>query len=149
MSIYLDTSVLIPTLIDEPTSGTVRSYLIAVEQELLVSDFAAAEVASVLSRLVRTGVLATPEATARLSDFDTWRAATSSPPDLHAADARLSYAYARRFELMLRASDALHLAIANRLQATLATLDQRLASAARQLGISVAVPGTDSAPEPR
>jgi uncharacterized protein len=137
MSIYLDTSVLIATLIDEPTSDAVRAYLIAAEQELLVSDFAAAEVASVLSRLVRTGMLAAPEAVARLGDFDTWRTAASSPADLRAADARLAYMYVRRFEFTLRAPDALHLAVASRLQAALATLDRRMERAARGFGIAV------------
>jgi predicted nucleic acid-binding protein len=140
MSIYLDTSVLIPTLVDEPTSGAVRAYLIATEKELLISDLAAVEVASALSRLARMGLLGFAEAVARLTDFETWRAATSSPADVHTAKFRPAYASVRRFELALRAPDALHLAIASRLQATLVTLDQRLADAARELGIAVAMP---------
>ena len=139
MSIYLDTSVLIPTLVREPASDGVRTYL-TTRQERLISDFAAAEVASGLSRLVRTGLLTAAEGAARLSDFDAWRAATSSPADVHGADARLAYAYVRRFDLMLRAPDALHLAIANRLQATLVTLDERMERAARELGIAIEVP---------
>src|SRR5215204_3910248 len=125
MSIYLDTSVLIPMLVREAASDAVKAYL-ATRQERFISDFAAAEVASSLSRLVRTRLLAVAEAAARLTDFDAWRAATSLPADLHAADARLAYAYVRGFELMLRAPDALHLAISNRLGATLVTLDRRL-----------------------
>jgi uncharacterized protein len=143
MSIYLDTSVLIPTLVDEPISGAVRAYLIATEQELLISDLAAVEVASALSRLARMGLLGFAEAVARLTDFETWRAATSSPADVHAAEFRLAYAYVRRFELALRAPDALHLAIASRLQATLVTLDRRLERAARELGIAVERPQTN------
>ena len=45
--------------------------------------------------------------------------------------------YVRRFDLALRAPDALHLAIARRLDATLVTLDRRLAAAAGELGIAV------------
>jgi predicted nucleic acid-binding protein len=142
MNIYLDTSVLIPTLVAEAASDAVRAYL-ATRQERLISDFAAAEVASSLSRLVRMGVLATAEAAARLADFDTWRAATSLPADLHAADARLAYTYVRRFDLTLRALDALHLAIAARVDASLVTLDRRLERAANQLGIAVEVPRTN------
>ena len=59
---------------------------------------------------------------------------------MHAAGARLAYAYVRRFDLRLRALDALHLAIARRVDATLITLDRRLASAARELGIAVEMP---------
>jgi predicted nucleic acid-binding protein len=137
MSIYLDTSVLIPTLVEERVSDAVKAYLVAVEDQLLVSEYAAAEVASALSRLVRTRLLGTDDALARLADFETWRAGAASPADVHPADARLAYAYVRRFDLMLRAPDALHLAIAARLDAALVTLDGRLQRAAGRLGIAV------------
>jgi predicted nucleic acid-binding protein len=140
MSIYLDASFLIPMLVREPVSEAVRAFLTETEQELLVSDFAAVEVASGLSRLVRTGLLTTAEATARLANFETWRAGSASTADIHAADARLAYTYVRRFELMLRAPDALHLAMAHRLQATLVTFDRRLSQAAASLGIMAQIP---------
>jgi len=140
LSRYLDTSVLLPTLIAEPTTEAVYDFLGADGQELLVSDFTAAEVASALSRLVRMALLSDADASARLSDFDAWRAAMSLPVDIAASDARLAYIYARRFDLRLRASDALHLAIARRLDATLVTLDRRLATAACELGVAVEDP---------
>jgi predicted nucleic acid-binding protein len=126
----------IPTLIKEQASGAVEAYL-KTRPDRLISDFTAAEVASGFSRLVRTRLLTAVEAAARLADFDAWRAATSSPVEVHPADVRLAYAYVRRFELMLRAPDALHLAIARRIDVTLATLDRRLAGAAEELGVSV------------
>lgn len=128
---------MIPTLVKEDASIAVKAYLVGSEQELLISDFTAAEVASGLSRLIRTSLLTAAEASARLADFEAWRAATSSPVDVHAADVRLAYAYVRRFELMLRAADALHLAIARRIDASVATLDRRMARAGRQLGLSI------------
>jgi uncharacterized protein len=140
LSAYLDTSVLLPTLIAEPATEAVYDCLGACEQELLISDFAAAEVASALSRLIRMAVLTDADASARLADFDAWRAAMSMPVDIGASDARLAYMYVRRFDLGLRAPDALHLAIARRLDATLITLDRRLAAAAREMGIAVNVP---------
>lgn len=91
MSIYLDASFLVPTLVEEPVSDAVRAYL-ANRQERLVSEFAAAEVASALSRLVRRGVFTVAEGSDRLADFDTWRAATSTPTDVHPADVRLAHA---------------------------------------------------------
>ena len=45
-----------------------------------------------------------------------------------------------RFELALRAPDALHLAMVRRLDASLITLDRRLAAAARDLDIAVETP---------
>ena len=101
MSAYLDTSILLKTLIAEPMTEAVYDYLGADRQELLISDFAAAEVASALSRLVRMALLTEADASARLADFD----------------ARLAYIYVRRFDLALRAPDALHLGIARRLDA--------------------------------
>jgi len=142
LSVYLDTSVLLPRLVEEAASAALRHYLTARHEERLVSDFAAAEVASALSRLVRMGLLSGPEGYARLADFDAWRAATSAAVDVHASDARLAYAYVRRFDLKLRAPDALHLAVARRLDATLITLDRRLARAAQELGIAAALPMT-------
>jgi predicted nucleic acid-binding protein len=94
-----------------------------------------------LSRLLRTGLLTAAAASARLADFEAWRAATSSPVEVHAADVRLAYAYIRRFDLMLRAPDALHLAITRRIDATLATFDRRLARAAGELGVAIEAVG--------
>src|SRR5258708_15206870 len=112
LSAYLDTSVLLPTLIAEPMTEAVYGYLGADPQELLISDFAAAEVASALSRLVRMALLTEADASARLADFD--GAAMSLPVDIGASDARLAHIYVRRFDLALRAPDALHFAIALR-----------------------------------
>jgi predicted nucleic acid-binding protein len=144
VSAYLDASVVVPRLVEEPYTGDVEAYLAGNPDEFFVSDFAAAEVASALSRLVRIRRLSTADASSALNDFDIWRATSCFSVDVRAADARLAYAYVRRFELMLRAPDALHLAIARRLGATLVTLDGRLADAGRELAVSVAVPGRDS-----
>lgn len=140
MSAYLDASVLLPVLIKEPSSAAVDAFMLTGNEELLVSDFAAAEVASALSRLVRTKLLQEEDAVQRLADFDVWRAAMSSPVDVHAADVRLANAYVRRFDLMLRAPDALHLAIARRLDARLITLDHRILIAGGALGVAVVEP---------
>jgi predicted nucleic acid-binding protein len=140
LSAYLDASVLLPTLIAEPSTEAVFDCLGAGDRELLISDFAAAEVASALSRLVRMARLSDADATARLADFDAWRAAMSSPAEIGAADVRLASVYVRRFDLGLRAPDALHLAIARRLDATLITLDRRLAAAALEMDVAAIVP---------
>ena len=139
MSIYLDVSVILPSLLDESTSNHLQRFF-ALHGDRLISDFAAAEVAAVISRFVRTRALDLADANLRLADFDAWRAATSSPVDLRAADARLASTYVRRFDLMLHAPDALHLALARRVDATLVTLDRRMARAAEELGIAVTVP---------
>jgi uncharacterized protein len=147
MSIYLDTSVLIPTLIRETASDAVEQYL-SVRHERIISEFAALEVVSVLSRFIRTNLLANETAAARLTDFEAWRASTSLAAEVRPVDTRLAYAYVRRFNLKLRAPDALHVAIAYRLGATLVTLDHRLATAARDLGVAVDMPEMDTGRPP-
>ena len=109
MTCYLDPSVMLPILIKEPASAAVDAFMSTVQQELWVSDFAAAEVASAVSRLVCTGRLQATDGAASLSDFDVWRAAITRPAEIHAVDVRLAGAYVRRFDLALRAPDALHL----------------------------------------
>jgi hypothetical protein len=138
---YLDASALVATLVREPSSAAIDTFLEHYDGALGVSDFAAAEVASALFRLVRTHLISQEDAEARLSDFDAWRSIRTEPIDIEPLDARLANAYVRRFDLVLRAPDALHAAICRRLDLTPVTLDQRLARAARQLGIEVCVPG--------
>lgn len=129
-----------PTIIEEQASSSVDGFLLASTNLWFVSDFAIAEVASGLSRLIRMGRLGAIDAAARLEDFDIWRAAKTVTVDLSATDCRLANAYVRRFDLKLRAPDALHVAICRRLDLSLVTLDQRLARAARELGLDVRIP---------
>jgi predicted nucleic acid-binding protein len=138
LTFYLDASVVLPVLVREASSAIVDAFMATVQRQLWVSDFGAAEVASALSRLVRTGRLQAADGAACLSDFDVWWGAMTLRAEIHAADVRLADAYVRRFDLGLRAPDALHLAITRRLDATLVTLDQRLVIAANQLGVAVA-----------
>lgn len=135
MSVYLDASVILPTLIEEAASAIVDRFMENLDDDLIVSEFAATEVASALSRLVRTGRLDHEDAIRRLADFDAWRAAAARDLDLQASDVRLANVFVRRFDLMLRAPDALHAAACRRDDHLLVTLDKRLAAAALELGV--------------
>lgn len=135
MSAYLDASAILPTLIEEAGSAAVDQFVADNDEPLIVSEFAAAEVASALSRLARTGLLDREDAERRMADFDAWRAAAATDLDLHAADARLAHVFVRRFDLMLRAPAALHVAMCRRDDHLLVTLDKRLAAAAIELGV--------------
>ena len=126
MSAYLDAGVLLPTIIEEPASAAVDRFCGEWADTLVVSDFAAAQLASGLLRLVRTGHLEPDDAQARLTDFDAWRTGATVAADLAATDARLARICVRRFDRMLRAPDALNAAICRRLGLTLVTLDRRL-----------------------
>jgi predicted nucleic acid-binding protein len=136
VKIYLDASAILPMIVEEEASATVDTYIAGNTEALVVSDWAGAEVASALSRLVRTRLLSQEDAEARLADFDAWRAASTDNFDLQASDMRLAQVFVRRFDLMLRAPDALHAAVCRRQDFLLLTLDHRLAAAAAELGVS-------------
>lgn len=137
--LYLDTSAVIPTLVSEPGSKAVEGFLSSQTLGLLISEFTAAEVASAVSRLVRIGLFEPAQGRETLADFDLWRDANAQLVDVQSADVRAAGMIVRRFELMLRAPDALHVAIARRQGATLITMDRRLARAASDLGVDVAL----------
>ena len=111
MSFYLDASAILPIFVYEPSSQIVQSFLSAADQPLIVNEFAAAEVASGLSRRARTGSLTPEEAKAGLAQFDVWRATLTVDLDLQASDFRLANVFVRRFDLGLRTPDALHAAV--------------------------------------
>jgi predicted nucleic acid-binding protein len=140
VSFYLDASAILPILIAEPGSPAIDAFIAAVDADLAISDFAAAEVASALSRLVRIQKLDLADALIRLADFDSWRIQATATLDVAATDIRLAHVFVRRFDLMLRAPDALHAAICRRTGAVLVTLDRRLARAASELGVAVTIP---------
>src|ERR1700757_501605 len=81
-----DASVVIQILVKEPGSAAVDAFMSTHQQEVWISDFAAAEVASAVLRLVRTGRLQASEGIACLSDFDVWRTAMTREAEMHAAD---------------------------------------------------------------
>jgi predicted nucleic acid-binding protein len=137
VSVYLDASVLVALFFtDDPFNA--RAYELVKENpdSLVVSDFASAEFASVVSRHVRTRDITPALARKTFGDFDRWIETTEraaiAPPDISAAEA-----YLRRLNLNLRAPDAIHLAATQRLQVEFATFDKALAACARALKISV------------
>ncbi len=140
MRAYLDATVLLTIIIDEAAAPAADRFIDTWSGDLMVNYSAAAEVTSALSRIAHTRQITRDDAQDRLGDFDMWRAEATAQIDMNDSDMRLANAYVRRFELMLRAPDALHAAICRRNELTLVTLDRRLASAASQLGIAVHVP---------
>jgi predicted nucleic acid-binding protein len=103
-------------------------------------NLGAIESASVLSRRVRMGAITTSHARTSFSAFDAWSVRATQRLELSAADIAIADAWLRRLDLPLRTLDALHIAIAQRLDATLVTFDQRMAASARALGMAVATP---------
>ena len=135
MSFYLDASVIVPTLTVQRMSDAAHAFMLEAEPPFLISDLAEGEVASAASRLVRTRVLTPQAGRAMLTQFDAWLLAEATPVEMESTDGRAAIALLRRFELMLRTPDALHVVISQRLSAELVTFDDRLLLAATALGL--------------
>lgn len=133
--IYLDASALVSLFMADVHSPAVRNYLRAERPVVGVSSFAVVEFASAVARRVRMGELIPAQANHLLNVFDGWTAANAEPLDLEPADVRVATTFVRRFELGLRAPDALHIAICQRLELPLLTFDGHQATAAQELGI--------------
>jgi len=135
--LYLDTSFLVPYFVSEESSDKVETYLRGLKgEELVVSAWTATEFVSALGLKVRAKQLDKQAASAALAAFRelgegyfNWLAV--SPGDFKAASV-----YLEKWNLGLRAGDALHLVVAktNGVKKLL-TLDERMLKAARALRI--------------
>ncbi len=138
MSIYLDASVLAGLLIESDVfAGRAATFFARNEDVLIVSDFAAAEFASVVARVTRMNQIQGDQARAIFAAFDLWRGRFSEEADAVSSDIQSATTIIRRLDLNLRAPDAINLAIALRLGASLATFDRRMAENASALGMAV------------
>jgi predicted nucleic acid-binding protein len=107
---------------------------------LMVSDLAGVEFASAIARRVRMRLFTADQARSALSVFDEWDFRSAIRAEITSADVALAGSFLRRLDLPLRTLDAVHIASAQRLRATLVAFDQRMIESARALGIAVAVP---------
>jgi len=142
---YLDASILVSILLEEPSSVQVIETLARREDAaLLVSDLAAAEVSSAVSLRVRRGEDTPVSGQARLRSFDRWSDDLTRPVEVLPEDIRSADGIVRLFDLGLRVPDATHAAVARRLGASLFTLDRQLARAAVALDIPLMQPVSDT-----
>ena len=140
--IYLDTSVLLPLFVREPGSGRVRNWFAALPpHELTVSEWTRTEFVSAIGIKVRRGGLENRVAQDILRTFQQLADHSLLVLAPGREDFRLSSRYLERFELGLRAGDALHLAIAlNHGARELCSLDQVLVKSAQKLKIKARLP---------
>jgi predicted nucleic acid-binding protein len=85
----------------------------------------------------RIGALNADEAAAAIATFDLWRGKSAGAAETSALDVSRATQLVRRLDLSLRGPDAVHLAIAQRLGASLCTFDARMVITATAFGISV------------
>ena len=140
MSFYLDASALVALLTVEPLSGRADNFIASVREPLIVSDLASAEFASAIARRVRMRETTLAEARADLADFDLWVMRFTQRAEAGAVDIATAITFLRRLDLPLKTPDAIHIAIAQRVGATLVTFDRQMAASARALGTPVATP---------
>ncbi len=136
--LYLDTSVVLPLFVNEDVSAAVKKWAAAQRATMTVSEWVNTEFVSALALKVRTGVMSNSDRSRATGLFDEQRSGfrTLSFESRFFVDARNFIA---DYNTGLRASDALHLAIAASVSATLCTRDRRFAEAATQLGRPVEI----------
>lgn len=138
--VYADSSCLIAMVTVEPRTPQVLTWLSSrTDSDLCSSDWCATEVASALAIKVRTGQL-----TANLADA-AWQAFEDACNGLlrlvtiGSADFAQAAQFCRVHQSGLRSGDALHLAVAQRLQCrAMWSLDKNLNLNARASGLAVA-----------
>jgi len=135
---YADASLLVPLFTVDAFTARARAWLADAPRSLLVSDFAGAELASAVARKRRMRELSDTDAAQALETFDQWTARHVIPCGIEPEDIATATGWLRRQDLTLRAPDAINLAIATRLGATIVTFDAGMAAAAHRLGVPVA-----------
>src|SRR5689334_1660211 len=88
--VYVDASVLVALLTNDPLTSRADDLLRAKTPALIVSDFTAAEFASAIARRVRTGELTPDEARLAFSTFDAWAARATRREHTRAADVSIA-----------------------------------------------------------
>ena len=132
--VYVDTSLLTAYYCPERDSALVQAYL-ASGIDIAISRLTETELASSLSRKVRTGELTSGDARRVLELFDSHVGTAFELLSVTVIDLLAASRYIRRFDTALRTLDAIHAALASREEMTLATADVRLAEAATTLDI--------------
>lgn len=145
MTLYLDASVLVALMVNEPTGPLLTRFLTPGRNQLVISDFAVAEGSAAVAKLARMG-LRTPACADEVFDrMDAWVSAFAEQAPITTADVMEAIDLVRRHDLKLRAPDAIHVAAAVRLDITLVTLDRGMARAATALGLPCINPADLSA----
>jgi predicted nucleic acid-binding protein len=139
--VYLDTSALVPMFIREPKTDAVLAWLESALAPVAVSDWVLVEFASAASIKVRMGSIsasAARDAIGRAFSFARAHCTVSTPGE---GEFHRAMELAAESSTGLRAGDALHLAIAESLDAeAILCLDDGLARGAQAHGLPVIAP---------
>ena len=135
--IYIDTSVLGAIFFREPGAAELVARL---ERQrtgsLMISAWTLTEMASIGGIKQRLGAIDAATRQQALANFQRFASAQFGMTEIEPTDFRTA-AVLIESPAALRAGDALHLAVARRLGARVASLDQRLCSATKALGLTL------------
>lgn len=134
---YVDTSVLISALTREIATERAQEWLAAqLAASLYISDWTITEFSSALSMKLRTGQISTGERNTTLAAFNHLLGSSFEILPVSPAHYRTAARFCERFELGLRAGDALHVAVAMEHGTQIVTFDRPLAEAGNLLGVN-------------
>jgi len=135
LSIYLDASVIVALFTDDPFTDRATTVLASKADAVIVSDFAALEFSSVVARFVRMRSITEEQARIVLVNFDSWSERTCQRIATNGEIISRAEALVRRRDTSLRTADAINIALAESLHASLMTFDEKMSAAARVLGV--------------
>jgi predicted nucleic acid-binding protein len=137
--LYLDTSLIVSFISNETSTPIVQRWLQHQFNELAISHWTITELSSAMSIKLRRGEITANLRDEALGKFDEFRVVNLTLLPVKSAHFGAAASFADRYDLGVRANDALHLAIAADRGATVCTLDRRLAAAGPALGVPTKV----------
>lgn len=140
MSEYVDTSVIVPLFVKEPTSKIATNWFETSRDEIILSTLAIGEFYSVLAKYVRMGAMNESEAAELAARFDLWRHDATISVEHASIDFETAAQWVRIPFPKLLMPDALHLATCKRLGLRLVTFDTDLLLIAAREGVNAFAP---------
>jgi uncharacterized protein len=136
LPVYLDTSVVVSMFIVDAHTPDATAWLARNTQALSFSDWTATEFTSAVAVAARSAVSPGLRAAAEQA-FNAWIAQRGGALAVTPGDVRQARLLMNSIRDPLRASDALHLAVVQRVGDSLATFDGEMGRAATALGLQV------------